>query len=68
MSFGADYDDEVLGNCASNVDLNSGLFKHNATSVYVRKLDWEKSWPPTPAIEECGFPSQQRRVFGWCLL
>lgn len=60
MSFGADYDNEVLGNCVTNVDVNSGLFKHNGTSVYVRELDWKKPWPPLPAAEECGLPSLQR--------
>eukprot|EP00268_Persea_americana_P026889 TRINITY_DN2642_c1_g1_i16.p1 TRINITY_DN2642_c1_g1~~TRINITY_DN2642_c1_g1_i16.p1 ORF type:complete len:296 (+),score=69.92 TRINITY_DN2642_c1_g1_i16:741-1628(+) len=63
--FLTDYDNEVLGNCVTNVDVNSGLFKHNGTSVYVRELDWKKPWPPLPAAEECGLPSLQRYMYSW---
>ncbi|XXG52332.1 hypothetical protein AAC387_Pa03g0700 [Persea americana] len=63
--FLTDYDNEVLGNCVTTVDVNSGLFKHNGTSVYVRKLDWKKPWPPLPAAEECGLPSLQRYMYSW---
>lgn len=46
-----DHGNEVLDNCAKNVDLNSELFSHRAT-VHVRELDWMKPWPPRMTLEE----------------
>ncbi|KAM3747674.1 hypothetical protein ACB098_05G052700 [Castanea mollissima] len=43
--FVTDHGDEILNNCAENVDLNSGLFNCQA-EVYVRELDWMSPWPP----------------------
>ncbi|CAL9010155.1 unnamed protein product [Prunus brigantina] len=49
--FITDHGNEVLDNCAKNVDLNSELFSHRAT-VHVRELDWMKPWPPRMTLEE----------------
>ncbi|XP_018840825.2 methyltransferase-like protein 22 [Juglans regia] len=43
--FLTDHGDEILENCAKNVDLNSGLFNGRA-AVQVRELDWMSPWPP----------------------
>ncbi|GAB4842173.1 hypothetical protein Ancab_012131 [Ancistrocladus abbreviatus] len=43
--FITDHGDEILDNCAKNVDLNFGLFGARS-SVHVRELDWKNSWPP----------------------
>ncbi|XP_077222500.1 putative methyltransferase family protein isoform X2 [Tasmannia lanceolata] len=64
--FLTDYDVEVLDNSATNVHLNSGMFKDHGTKVNVRELDWKRSWPPTPrAAGEFDFPSQRR--YSWTL-
>ncbi|KAL5974306.1 hypothetical protein ACLOJK_030970 [Asimina triloba] len=47
LGAGTDYDDKVLGNCVTNADLNSRIFKYHRASVCVRELNWKKSWPPT---------------------
>ncbi|XP_024032588.1 methyltransferase-like protein 22, partial [Morus notabilis] len=46
-----DHGDEILDNCAQNVDLNFELFNCQAT-VHVRELDWMSSWPPKIFLEE----------------
>ncbi|XP_016649157.1 PREDICTED: methyltransferase-like protein 22 isoform X3 [Prunus mume] len=51
LGAGTDHGNEVLNNCAKNVDLNSELFSHRAT-VHVRELDWMKPWPPRMTLEE----------------
>ncbi|XP_050289830.1 uncharacterized protein LOC126727981 [Quercus robur] len=43
--FVTDHGDEILNNCAENVDLNSGLFNCQA-AVYVHELEWMSPWPP----------------------
>ncbi|GLT62179.1 hypothetical protein SLA2020_348360 [Shorea laevis] len=43
--FLTDHGEEILNNCAKNVDLNSELFNCQA-AVYVRELDWMSPWPP----------------------
>ncbi|KAG6422293.1 hypothetical protein SASPL_118859 [Salvia splendens] len=54
-----DKGDEVLENCAKNVNLNAGNFHHEA-SIYVRELDWNHPWPPVVVADP---PSKQS--FGW---
>ncbi|EXB74490.1 hypothetical protein L484_026184 [Morus notabilis] len=49
--FLTDHGDEILDNCAQNVDLNFELFNCQAT-VHVRELDWMSSWPPKIFLEE----------------
>ncbi|KAF8388992.1 hypothetical protein HHK36_025676 [Tetracentron sinense] len=61
--FLTDRGDEILDNCAKNVDLNSGIFNYHQTSVYVRELDWKKSWPPTVGPND--FPSHNRYSCSW---
>lgn len=46
-----DHGNEILNNCAKNVDLNSELINNQAT-VLVRELDWMNSWPPRIGLEE----------------
>lgn len=46
-----DHGDEILGNCAKNVDLNSELLNCQAT-IHVRELDWMSSWPPRISVED----------------
>ncbi|XP_042062290.1 methyltransferase-like protein 22 isoform X2 [Salvia splendens] len=57
--FITDKGDEVLENCAKNVNLNAGNFHHEA-SIYVRELDWNHPWPPVVVADP---PSKQS--FGW---
>lgn len=57
--FITDKGDEVLGNCAKNIDLNAGSFHHKA-SIYVRELDWSRPWPPV-----VDSPSEQS--YGWSI-
>lgn len=52
----ADKGDEVLENCAKNVNLNAGNF-HPKASVHVRELDWNHPWPPATVGDA---PSEQR--------
>ncbi|OUZ99932.1 Nicotinamide N-methyltransferase-like [Macleaya cordata] len=59
--FLTDHGEEVLKNCAANVHLNSQIFKEHQTSVYVRELDWLKSWPPT--VGQDYFPSNERHTW-----
>ncbi|KAL8458220.1 hypothetical protein ACS0TY_035923 [Phlomoides rotata] len=44
--FITDKGDEVLENCAKNIDLNAGIF-HRRASIYVRELDWNH---PSPEV------------------
>ncbi|XP_047968069.1 methyltransferase-like protein 22 isoform X1 [Salvia hispanica] len=57
--FITDKGDEVLENCAKNVNLNAGNFHHEA-SIYVRELDWNHPWPPVVVVDP---PSKQS--FDW---
>lgn len=54
--FLADHGDDVLENCATNVNLNCGSF-HRKASIYVRELDWKAHWPPQPVENS---PSPER--------
>lgn len=45
-----DCGNEVLDNCAKNVELNSELFNPQA-NVHVRELDWMNPWPPRIRLE-----------------
>ncbi|KAL8458219.1 hypothetical protein ACS0TY_035923 [Phlomoides rotata] len=56
--FITDKGDEVLENCAKNIDLNAGIF-HRRASIYVRELDWNH---PSPEVV-VNSPSMQS--FGW---
>ncbi|TQD70818.1 hypothetical protein C1H46_043653 [Malus baccata] len=49
--FITDRGNEVLDNCAKNVDLNSEMFSQQA-SVHVRELDWMNPWPPRITVKE----------------
>ncbi|KAL9244647.1 hypothetical protein vseg_018405 [Gypsophila vaccaria] len=40
-----DHGTEILDNCATNVQMNSGMFR-SESSVKVRELDWLSPWPP----------------------
>ncbi|KAK9677118.1 hypothetical protein RND81_11G122700 [Saponaria officinalis] len=40
-----DHGVEILDNCATNVQANSGMFR-SESSVKVRELDWLNPWPP----------------------
>ncbi|PON45585.1 S-adenosyl-L-methionine-dependent methyltransferase [Parasponia andersonii] len=51
LGAGTDRGDEILSNCAKNVDLNSELINRQAT-IHVRELDWMNSWPPRTSIKE----------------
>ncbi|KAL1199374.1 hypothetical protein V5N11_015757 [Cardamine amara subsp. amara] len=42
--FLTDHGDDILGNCAHNVEMNSSLFNPQAV-VNVRDLDWMSQWP-----------------------
>uniref|UniRef100_A0A6N2KRY1 Methyltransferase-like protein 22 n=1 Tax=Salix viminalis TaxID=40686 RepID=A0A6N2KRY1_SALVM len=44
--FLTDHGDEILDNCASNVDLNSEVINYQG-SINVRELDWMDAWPPS---------------------
>ncbi|XP_038692930.1 methyltransferase-like protein 22 isoform X3 [Tripterygium wilfordii] len=44
--FLTDHSNEILENCARNVQLNSGVLNYRA-AIHVRELDWMNSWPPT---------------------
>ncbi|EEF46491.1 conserved hypothetical protein [Ricinus communis] len=48
--FLTDRGDEILENCARNVQLNSEVLNCRS-AIHVRELDWMNSWPP---IEHCG--------------
>ncbi|XP_010249761.1 PREDICTED: methyltransferase-like protein 22 isoform X3 [Nelumbo nucifera] len=61
--FLTDVGGEILDNCAINVHLNSRMFNNLTTSVYVRELDWKKSWPPTVRLND--FPFQDRYRYFW---
>ncbi|KAM7483738.1 hypothetical protein LguiB_008321 [Lonicera macranthoides] len=57
--FLTDHGDDILENCAANVNLNCRIFHHKA-SIYVRELDWKAHWPPQPVENS---PSPER--YGW---
>ncbi|XP_042491807.1 methyltransferase-like protein 22 isoform X2 [Macadamia integrifolia] len=59
--FITDHGVEILDNCTANVHLSSKTFSDNQTSVYVRELDWKKSWPPT--VGEDNFSSGNRYMW-----
>ncbi|KAH6820982.1 hypothetical protein C2S53_020034 [Perilla frutescens var. hirtella] len=59
--FITDKGDEVLENCAKNVNLNAENFGHKA-SIYVRELDWNHPWPPKVVVDS---PSQRR--YDWSI-
>ncbi|KAF7814279.1 methyltransferase-like protein 22 isoform X2 [Senna tora] len=60
--FLTDHGNEILGNCAENVNLNAGLLNCQA-AIQVRELDWFNGWPPEPIIEEASLS----RGFCWTL-
>ncbi|KAL8043170.1 hypothetical protein ABFX02_09G100900 [Erythranthe guttata] len=43
--FITDRGDDILVNCAENINLNRGIF-HDKASIFVRELDWNHQWPP----------------------
>ncbi|KAJ0007862.1 hypothetical protein Pint_29841 [Pistacia integerrima] len=49
--FLTDYGDEILDNCAKNIELNSGVFDRRG-SVNVRELNWMNSWPPNISLAD----------------
>ncbi|XP_061348379.1 uncharacterized protein LOC133293790 [Gastrolobium bilobum] len=49
--FLTDHGNEILDNCAKNVQLNFGLLNYQAT-IFVRELDWFNCWPPKAGIGE----------------
>jgi hypothetical protein len=55
----SDHGNEILDNCAKNVELNSELINHRAI-VYVRELDWMNPWPPRITMEESSFCKTKR--------
>ncbi|KAF9617673.1 hypothetical protein IFM89_037907 [Coptis chinensis] len=61
--FLTDHGDDILNNCAMNVHLNAEIFENHQTSVYVRQLDWNKSWPPSDGPDE--LRSQESYKFSW---
>ncbi|KAK4590621.1 hypothetical protein RGQ29_020968 [Quercus rubra] len=61
LGAGTDHGDEILNNCAENVDLNSGLFNCQA-AVYVRELEWMSPWPPR-VVGPGEFPLHKR--YSW---
>ncbi|KAK7271902.1 hypothetical protein RJT34_28171 [Clitoria ternatea] len=60
--FLTDHGNEILDNCAKNVQLNFGLLNYQAT-VYVRELDWFNCWPPKAKLDVGEAPSTQR--YSW---
>ncbi|XP_054783907.1 uncharacterized protein LOC129290872 isoform X2 [Prosopis cineraria] len=52
--FLTDHGNEILENCAKNVQLNAGLLNCEA-AICVRELDWFNGWPPEASIEEAPF-------------
>ncbi|XP_050230797.1 uncharacterized protein LOC126679833 isoform X2 [Mercurialis annua] len=47
--FLTDRGDEILDNCARNVQLNSEVLNYQS-AIYVRELDWMNSWPPISCL------------------
>lgn len=45
----ADHGDEILDNCAKNVQLNAEVFRSQGT-VFVRELNWMDPWPPKVSL------------------
>ncbi|KAL6584682.1 hypothetical protein OROMI_003971 [Orobanche minor] len=57
--FITDHGNEILENCAKNINLNAGIF-HRKASIYVRELDWRRPWPPEVVVNS---PYQQSNVW-----
>ncbi|XP_059459394.1 uncharacterized protein LOC132188844 isoform X3 [Corylus avellana] len=51
LGAGTDHGEEILNNCAKNVDLNSELLNYRA-AVHIRELDWMSPWPPRVSAGE----------------
>ncbi|KAM5579008.1 methyltransferase-like protein 22 [Rosa sericea] len=60
--FITDHGNEILDNCAKNVELNPELISPG-TTVYVRELDWMNPWPPRLTIEESSLGKNKR--YSW---
>ncbi|GAV64494.1 Methyltransf_16 domain-containing protein [Cephalotus follicularis] len=58
--FLTDRDEEILDNCAINVQLNSGVVNYQA-AIHVRELDWMNFWPPKVIVET----SSSQRWYSW---
>ncbi|XP_062089384.1 uncharacterized protein LOC133795924 isoform X4 [Humulus lupulus] len=58
--FLTDHGEEILNNCAKNVDLNSELINCRAT-IHVRELNWMNSWPPRISLKES--PNCNRHIW-----
>ncbi|XP_068643170.1 uncharacterized protein [Aristolochia californica] len=65
--FITDFGFQVLYNCASNVKLNSGMLKYHESSVYVRELDWKRSWPPASRVHPRDSTPQRPDRYLWSL-
>ncbi|KAF5189571.1 Methyltransferase-like protein [Thalictrum thalictroides] len=63
--FLTDHGEDILNNCAMNVHLNSKIFENHQTSIFVRELDWIKSWPPSVGSDL--LTSQERYKYLWNL-
>ncbi|KAJ0989494.1 hypothetical protein J5N97_007850 [Dioscorea zingiberensis] len=61
--FITDRGDEVLDNCAVNVQINSSVHKYHEYSVPVREFNWKESWPPK--IGPSDITSPQRMRYSW---
>ncbi|ERN13985.1 hypothetical protein AMTR_s00021p00171430 [Amborella trichopoda] len=59
-----DIDEEILENCSTNVHLNSKMYLHGESSIHVRELNWNNSWPPE--VHCCDDPSL-RTKYSWSL-
>nr|GMC53552.1 methyltransferase-like protein 22 isoform X1 [Ipomoea batatas] len=57
--FITDHGEEILDNCAKNVNINAGIFHQNA-QIHVRELDWKDSWPPQVAED-----LQSKKSYAW---
>ncbi|KAG0499034.1 hypothetical protein HPP92_003725 [Vanilla planifolia] len=51
--FLTDYGNEILENCAKNVDINISLLGLNVNTILVRELNWKDSWPPHNDLFQC---------------
>ncbi|XP_062089383.1 uncharacterized protein LOC133795924 isoform X3 [Humulus lupulus] len=60
--FLTDHGEEILNNCAKNVDLNSELINCRAT-IHVRELNWMNSWPPRISLKESPNCNRTRDIF-----
>ncbi|KAG9450206.1 hypothetical protein H6P81_010171 [Aristolochia fimbriata] len=64
--FITDFGSQILDNCATNVKLNSGMLKHDESSVYIRELDWKRSWPPACRVHLCNSSPEERFLWSTC--